>query len=154
MSTLHRTITQYKKIDDITLSHVRQMHLVQQQVRPDVSLDDFIAQVSTQSGVVLVRRLADRLIVGFSTVRLTTQGRCRVLAQGPLVIHEGFRHLHGQVRVLQKLTWIERLRHPFTPLRVVSAAGLCSPALTAAQAAARATVNRAQRRQAVRTSSA
>lgn len=154
MSPVPRTITQYKTIEDITLSHVRQMHLVHQQARPDVSLDDFIALVSTQSGVVLVRRHTDRLIVGYSTVRLSTQGGCRVLAHGPLVIHEAFRQLHSQARVLHKLSWVERLRHPFTPLRVVSAAGLRSPALTAAQAAAEATVSRARHRQTVRTSSA
>ncbi len=155
MSTAaNRTFTQYKSIDEITLSHVRQMHLVHQHAHPDVSLDDFIGHMSAQSGAVLVRRKADWLIVGFSTVRTTTQRQGRTLAHGSLVIHEGYRHNHGHARALQMLVWMERLKRPFTPLRVVSAAGVCTPPLTAAQAAAQAAVNRAHHRHTVRASSA
>lgn len=147
-----RTFTHFKQIDEITLSHIRQMHLVHQHAHPDVSLDDFIGHMSTQSGAVLIRRKADRLIVGFSTVRLTTQRQGRTLTHGPLVIHDAYRHLHNHARALQKRVWIERLRHPFSPLRVVNSVGTCTPALTAAQAAAQAAVSRAQRRHAVQVS--
>ena len=151
--TLTRTFTHYRPIDEITLSHVRQMHLVHQHAHPDVSLDDFIGHMSTQSGAVLVRRKVDRLIVGFSVVRITTQRHGRTLTQGPLVIHEAYRHQHSHARVLQMLVWAERLTRPFTPLRVVNSVGTCTPALTAAQAATQAAVSRAQHRHAVRTSS-
>jgi hypothetical protein len=151
--TLNRTFTGYKSIDEITLSHVRQMHLVHQHAYPDVSLDDFIGHMSTQSGAVLVRRKVDRLIVGFSVVRMSTQRQGRTLTQGPLVIHEAYRHLHSHARVLQMLVWSERLKRPFTPLRVVNSGGACTPALTAAQAAAQAAVSRAQHRHVVRASS-
>lgn len=155
MSTaVNRTFTHYKQIDEITLSHIRQMHLVHQHAHPEVSLDDFIGHMSAQSGAVLVRRKADRLIVGFSTVRMSSQRLGRTLTQGPLVIHDGYRHQHSHARVLQMLVWVERLKRPFSPLRVVNATGTCTPALTATQAAAQAAVNRARHRHAVRATSA
>jgi hypothetical protein len=136
-SAAYRTFTQYKPIDEITLSHIHQMHLVHQHAYPDVSLDDFIAHMCGQSGAVLVRRRADRLIVGFSALKLARQAQGRLLAHGPLVIHDAYRQRHGHARALQWLTWLERCKYPFLPLRVVRAEDIEAtppPAWSATQA--------------------
>lgn len=150
-SAAHRTFTQYKPIDEITLSHIHQMHLVHQHAHPEVSLDDFIAHMCGQSGAVLVRRRTDRLIVGFSTLKLSGQAHGRQLAHGPLVIHDTYRQGHGHARTLQWVTWLERCKYPFSALRVVRTEGIDTappPAWTATQAA----VSRLQRRHALQAS--
>lgn len=147
-SAVHRTFTQYKPIDQITLSHIHQMHLVHQHARPEVSLDDFITHMCMQSGAVLVRRRSDRLIVGFSTLRVSRQRRDRTLAQGPLLIHDHYRHGHGHARTLQWVTWLERCKNPFSPLQVMRSEGVDAAPATPE----RATVNQAQRRHALHAS--
>jgi len=155
----HRTFTQYKPIDEITLSHIHQMHLVHQHRHPEVSLDQFICHMSTQTGALLVRRREDRLIVGFSTLRLSTLRRARRLSHGALVLHDAYGDAHGghagHARLLRRVVWLERLRRPFTPLQIDAApwvSPLTSP-LMAREAddrqAAQTVVRRAQQRLAV-----
>ncbi|WP_374592957.1 hypothetical protein [Aquabacterium sp.] len=152
-SAVHRTFTQYKPIDQITLSHIHQMHLVHQHTRPEVSLDDFITHMCGQSGAVLVRRRSDRLIVGFSTLRMSRQRRGRTLAHGPLVIHDSYRQGRGHARMLQWVTWLERCKNPFSTLQVVRADGVDAlPVVTPERAAAQATLSRARLRHALHAS--
>ncbi len=150
-SAVHRTFTQYKSIDEITLSHIHQMHLVHQHARPEVSLDDFITHMCAQTGAVLVRRRADRLIVGFSTLRASGQGPGRVLAQGPLVIHDHYRQRHHHALTLRWVTLLERCKNPFSPLRVMRSDGV-DAAIAPERAAAQSLVSRVQRHHAMFTS--
>ena len=111
--------TVYRPIQNITVTHIKQMYDLYASFYENTALDVFMHDLSQKSGVILVTRKSDEKVVGFSTLTcfdLRVEGRAvRGIFSGDTIIEPAYWGNNALATTFHRRVLIERLKKPLTP---------------------------------------
>lgn len=111
--------TFYRPIQNITVTHIKQMYDLYASFYENTALDVFMHDLSQKSGVILVTRKSDEKVVGFSTLTcfdLRVEGRAvRGIFSGDTIIEPAYWGNNALATTFHRRVLIERLKKPLTP---------------------------------------
>lgn len=111
--------TCYRSIDAIPVRMIRQMYELYAKYYERTSLDIFLQDLSKKSGVILVYRKSDDVIVGFSTLQFfdfeVDGKRVRGVFSGDTVVEKEYWGKNALANTFYRRLIVERFKHPFVP---------------------------------------